>query len=160
MSMARTCHQHQQNGLQSEKDIAWCLLQCRFIIFSYHSVSNKSSRVLQQRENTDFLANRLWSIGSSTFMKLLSSDPKVGDLTKYFFRCKIILIFMQTIDNLGKRVWKADQKEMKRTANAEKNLQRFLFCRQGFSAKKVEPQCFSEDFPSQWSEVWVIAVQK
>ena len=76
---------------------------------------------------------------------------------------------MQTIDNLGKRVWKADQKEMKRTANAEKNLQksrntvlqaRFLFCRQDFSAKKVEPQCFRQDFPSQWSEVWVIAVQK
>jgi len=37
-----------------------------------------------------------------TFMKLLSRDPKVGDL--------------------GKRVWKAAQKEMKRTANAEKNL--------------------------------------
>ena len=62
---------------------------------------------------------------------------------------------MQTIDNLGKRVWKAAQKEMKRTANAEKNLQksrntvlqaRFLFCRQDFSAKKVEPQCFKQDF--------------
>ena len=111
---------------------------------------------------------------------------KSGRLEKVIFRCKIILILY--IFNLGKRVWKAAQKEMKRTANAEKNLQkkvetrscrqdfgfagrifvlqtgfmfcrqdfcfagRILFCRQDFLQKKVEPQCFRQDFPSQWSE--------
>lgn len=118
---------------------------------------------------------------------------KSGRPDKVIFRCKIILILC--IFNLGKRVWKAAQKEMKRTANAEKNLQKkekhglagrtlvlqvgFLFCRQEFCfagrifvlqagllfcrqdfcfagriflQKKVEPQCFRQDFPSQWSE--------
>ena len=71
---------------------------------------------------------------------------KSGRPDKVIFRCKIILILY--IFNLGKSVWKAAQKEMKRTANAEKNLQKkwkhglagrtlvlqvgFLFCRQDF----------------------------
>ena len=47
---------------------------------------------------------------------------KSGRPDKVIFRCKIILILY--IFNLGKSVWKAAQKEMKRTANAEKNLQK------------------------------------
>ena len=58
---------------------------------------------------------------------------KSGRPEKVIFRCKIILILY--IFNLGKRVWKAAQKEMKRTANAEKNLQ-----------KKVETRSCRQDF--------------
>ena len=121
MSIARTCHQHQQNGLQSEKDIAWCLLQCRFIIFSYHSVSNKSSRVLQQRENR-LLGQQIVVHWVVNLYEAVVERSKSGRPDKVIFRCKIILILY--IFNLGKRVWKAAQKEMKRTANAEKNLQK------------------------------------
>ena len=57
---------------------------------------------------------------------------KSGRPDKVIFRCKIILILY--IFNLGKRVWKAAQKEMKTTANAEKNLQ-----------KKVETRSCRQD---------------
>ena len=38
------------------------------------------------------------------------------------------MITKSCIYNLGRRVWKAAQKEMKRTANAEKNLQKSRSC--------------------------------
>ena len=122
MSIARTCHQHQQNGLQSEKDIAWCLLQCRFIIFSYHSVSNKSIRVFATTGKHRLLGQQIVVHWVVNLYEAVVERSKSGRPEKVIFRCKIILILY--IFNLGKRVWKAAQKEMKRTANAEKNLQK------------------------------------
>ena len=72
---------------------------------------------------------------------------KSGRPDKVIFRCKMILILY--IFNLGKRVWKAAQKEMKRTANAEKNLQKKVetrSCMQDFSAKKSRTKVLQAGF--------------